>query len=278
MDAKGLSLYIKSIGKHPQLDRKTERELARAVRKNGPDAIGAKKILIESNLRLVVSIAKENQYRGLDLEDLISEGNIGLIKAIDRFDPEQGNKLSTYACWWIRQQIQLAITEQSKTIRMPPHAMDKLRKIRKIASELTNALGRLPTPQEIAEETTLETNKVEEILQWGSPTVSLNEATSEGEETATLDKFLEDEKAENPLNELLKKSDAQWITKILGILTPRESEIIQRRYGIGREEKMTLEDIGEEFGVTRERIRQLESRAMKKLRRKLSSIKTLEDS
>jgi RNA polymerase primary sigma factor len=274
MDATGLGQYLKSIGKQPPLDKDEELALSRIINENIEESPLAKRIMIEANLRLVVSIAKENQYRGLDLEDLISEGNIGLMKAIERFDPEQGNKLSTYASWWIRQQIQLAITEQAKTIRMPPHAADKLRKIRKIVNELTGVLGRNPTLEEVAEETSLTEKKIEEILGWGNNLVSLDH--QETEESSPMESFL-DSGAENPLDELLRKSDAQWASKLMNILEPREREIIVRRYGIGKQERLTLEEIGEEFGVTRERIRQLEQRAMRKLRRKLSKMNFLEE-
>jgi len=275
MDATGLSLYLKSISRQPPLEKDEEQELSRISRKDIPEAFWAKKVLIEANLRLVVSIAKENQFRGLDLEDLISEGNIGLIKAIERFDPEQGNKLSTYACWWIRQQIQLAVSEQTKTIRMPPHAVDKLRRVRRIVTELTAGLGRVPTTEEIAEETSLAGSKIEEILAWGNSTLSLSEGGSEGEENSSIESYLEDEKCINPLEELVKKSDAAWINNLLKILNYKEREIIMRRFGIGKREGLTLEEIGDEFGVTRERIRQLEARAIKKLRRKLKSLKSL---
>lgn len=275
MDATGLSLYLKSISRQPPLEKDEEQELSRISRKDIPEAYWAKKVLIEANLRLVVSIAKENQFRGLDLEDLISEGNIGLIKAIERFDPEQGNKLSTYACWWIRQQIQLAVSEQTKTIRMPPHAVDKLRRVRRIVTELTAGLGRVPTTEEIAEETSLAVSKIEEILAWGNSTLSLNEGGSEGEENSSIEAYLEDDKCINPLDELVKKSDAAWINNLLKILNYKEREIILRRFGIGKKEGLTLEEIGDEFGVTRERIRQLEARAIKKLRRKLKSLKSL---
>jgi RNA polymerase primary sigma factor len=275
MDATGLSMYLKSISKQPPLEKDEEQELSRISRKDIPEAYWAKKVLIEANLRLVVSIAKENQFRGLDLEDLISEGNIGLIKAIERFDPEQGNKLSTYACWWIRQQIQLAVSEQTKTIRMPPHAVDKLRRVRRIITELTSSLGRNPTAEEIAEETSLATEKIEEILRWGNSTLSLNETGNDGEGGSSIEAYLEDDKGVNPLEELVKKSDALWINNLLKILNHKEREIIIRRFGIGRKEGLTLEEIGDEFGVTRERIRQLEARAIRKLRRKLKSLKSL---
>jgi len=273
MDATGLGQYLKSIGKQPPLEKDEELALSKIIKAEVPESPIAKKIMIEANLRLVVSIAKDNQYRGLDLEDLISEGNIGLIKAIERFDPNQGNKLSTYASWWIRQQIQLAITEQAKTIRMPPHAADKLRKIKKIVNELTSVLGRNPTIEEIAEETSLSEKKVEEILGWGNNLVSLDH--QESEESSPMETFL-DSGVENPLDELLRKSDAQWVSNLMSVLEPREKEIIVRRYGIGKQERLTLEEIGEEFGVTRERIRQLEQRAMRKLRRKLSKMNFLD--
>jgi RNA polymerase primary sigma factor len=275
MDATGLGQYLKSISKQPPLDKDEELALSRIIKENIPESPLAKKIMIEANLRLVVSIAKDNQYRGLDLEDLISEGNIGLMKAIERFDPEQGNKLSTYASWWIRQQIQLAITEQAKTIRMPPHAADKLRKIKKIITELTSELGRQPSIEEIAEETSISQKKVEEILGWGNNLVSLDH--KETEESSPMESFL-DSGAENPLDELLRKSDAQWVSKLISVLEPREQEIISRRYGIGKQERLTLEEVGEEFGVTRERIRQLEQRAMRKLRRTLSKMNFLDES
>lgn len=275
MDASGLGQYLKSIGKQPPLDKDEELALSRIIKEDISESPAAKQIMIEANLRLVVSIAKDNQYRGLDLEDLISEGNIGLIKAIDRFDPNQGNKLSTYASWWIRQQIQLAITEQAKTIRMPPHAADKLRKIKKIVNELTLLLGRNPSLEEIAEETSLPEKKIEEILGWGNNLVSLDH--QENDESSSMETFI-DSGVENPLDELLRKSDAQWVSRLMGILEDRERDIIIRRFGIDRQERLTLEEIGEEFGVTRERIRQLEQRAMRKLRRKLSKMNFLEES
>jgi RNA polymerase primary sigma factor len=274
MDVSGLTKYLKAIGKQPPLDKEEELELSRIIKRQIEESDQAKKVMIEANLRLVVAIAKENQYRGLDLEDLISEGNIGLMKAIDRFDPNQGNKLSTYASWWIRQQMQLAITEQAKTIRMPPHAADKLRKIRKIINELTTELGRSPSIEEISEETSLSIKKIEEIIGWGNNLVSLD--NKESEESSSMETFI-DSGVTSPLDNLLRKSDAQWVNNIMSALEPREREIIQRRFGIGKKERLTLEEIGEEFGVTRERIRQLEQRAMRKLRRKLSKLSILEE-
>jgi RNA polymerase sigma factor (sigma-70 family) len=151
------------------------------MRTNGPDAEEAKKVMIESNLRLVIAIAKEHQKMGVDLEDLIAEGNLGLIKAIERFDPDQGNKLSTYACWWIRQYIHQAITDQNKTIRVPTHASSKLRKLKKIMQDLSNKLERNPTIQEVSEETNLTEEKIEKILQWEINSISLHQSNQSDE-------------------------------------------------------------------------------------------------
>jgi len=273
MDTSCLSSYLQNIGGKPQLDKEEEHELARIIQEGGPESETAKHVMIEANLKLVVSIAKEHQQFGMDMEDLISEGNIGLIKAIEKFDPSLGCKLSTYACWWIHQHIHQAISNQSKTIRMPAHAIEKIRRVRTIIAGLTKELERPPTLQEISEETYIPTEKLEEILQWDNKPLSLN-YTDDACETP-LEQLLEDESAKNPFHELLQKSDAVWTNSLMDVLTERERKIIKRRFGFDTNEPSTLEEIGCELRVTRERIRQIESRALKKLRRWLGQLKTL---
>jgi RNA polymerase primary sigma factor len=272
----GLSRYLEKIGDHINLDKDEEKGLTEIMRGGGPEAENAKNVMIAANLRLVVAIAKEHQKRGLLLEDLIAEGNIGLIKAIERFDPEQGNKLSTYACWWIKQCIHQAICEQSKTIKMPPHASEKLRRVKQIMSTMNAETGKAPTVEELSAETSISIKKLEEILRWEVKPLSLNH--QEEDSSAPMEAFIEDEKAVDPAIGLLKKSDAQWIYKLLEeCLNKREQEIIKKRYGIGIGKEATLEDIGKDLGITRERVRQIASKAMRKLRKKSSQIESLEN-
>ena len=244
------------------------------MRENGPDSEEAKRVMIESNLRLVVAIAKENQRMGVDLEDLIAEGNLGLIKAIERFDPTQGNKLSTYACWWIRQYIHQAITDQNKTIRIPTHAASKLRKLKKIMQELALKLHRPPTIEELSEETNLEEIKIEKILQWEINSVSLHQ-TNQSDEEYSFESFIPDEKTLSPLSALFKKNDVEWTEDLLQSLTKKERDVISRRYGLQKNQEQTLDEIGKEFGVSRERIRQIENTALKKLRQRASHIEAI---
>jgi len=271
MEKSLLSLYLKHLSKRPPLDREDERVLSEILQGQGPDAAEAKRVLIESNLRLVIAIAKEHQRMGVDLEDLIAEGNLGLIKAIERFDPTQGNKLSTYACWWIRQYIHQTLTDQNKTIRLPSHAASKLRKLKRITQELSVKLERAPSLEEISEETQLKIQQVEKILRWEISSVSLNQTTNQDEEFS-LENYLADEKENSPLESLLKKNDQDWTNELLDCLQNRERAVGQRRFGLPPYKQETLEEIGDAYQVSRERIRQIETRALRKLRQRAAHL------
>lgn len=274
MEKSLLSLYLKHLSKRPPLDREDEKTLSEIINGNGPDAPEAKKVMIEANLRLVIAIAKEHQRLGVELEDLIAEGNLGLIKAIERFDPSQGNKLSTYACWWIRQYIHQTITDHNKTIRVPTHAATKLRKLKKITQELSFKLERTPSLEEISEETNLKIEQIEKILRWEISSVSLNQTTPNDEEFS-LENYIPDDKENSPLEILFRKNDHEWTSNLLECLSVKEKEVLQRRYGLPPHQEETLEEIGKVFKVSRERIRQIENRALKKLRQRASHLVAL---
>jgi RNA polymerase primary sigma factor len=274
MERSLLSLYLKHLSRRPPLDREDEKTLSEIMNGAGPDALEAKKVMIEANLRLVIAIAKEHQRLGVELEDLIAEGNLGLIKAIERFDPSQGNKLSTYACWWIRQYIHQTITDHNKTIRVPTHAATKLRKLKKITQELSLKLERAPSLEEISEETNLKVEQIEKILRWEISSVSINQTTQNDEEFS-LENYIPDDKENSPLEILFRKNDHEWTSNLLECLSEKEKEVLQRRYGIPPYHEETLEEIGKVFQVSRERIRQIENRALKKLRQRASHLVAL---
>ncbi len=257
-----VKVYLKEIGHVPLLTAEEEIELAVKIAEN--DEV-AKSRLAEANLRLVVSIAKRYVGRGMQFLDLIQEGNLGLIKAVDKFDHTKGFKFSTYATWWIRQAITRAIADQARTIRIPVHMVETINKVKKTNSQLLHKIGRDPSAEEIAEELDMPVDKVREILRVAQEPVSLETPIGE-EEDSHLGDFIPDDDALAPAdaasNILLKES----LDEVLNTLTPREKKVIVLRFGLADGHPRTLEEVGREFNVTRERIRQIEAKALRKLR------------
>lgn len=257
---------MREIVKTDLITPEQEIELAARIAKGDESA---RDHMIRANLRLVVKIAQDYANYGLPLADLISEGNIGLMKAVERFDPAKGGKLSTYAAWWIKQSIKRALANQSKTIRLPVHMVDKVAKMRRIANMLAEELGREPTDDELVEELGIPRQKLSLLKQVSQRPTSLNAPINEGEATDFGD-IIGDDKAVNPLEALTDKNLHGELDDLLGHLDDREHRIIDARFGLGGTRPMTLEEVGREFGVTRERIRQLQNIALKKMRQALS--------
>ncbi len=260
-----LKLYLREISRTPLLTVQEEVELAARIKAGDADA---RAHMIRANLRLVVKIAQDYSNYGLPVTDLISEGNIGLMKAVERFDPEKGGKLSTYAAWWIKQSIKRALANQSKTIRLPVHMVDKIAKMRRISSMLAEALGREPTDEELADEVGLPRRKLAMLKQASQRPTSLDAPINDGESTE-YGEIISDERAENPLEMLADKNLHGEIDGLLSVLDERERRIIDERFGLNGKKPLTLEEVGREFGVTRERIRQLQNSALTKMRRAL---------
>lgn len=261
-----LKLYLREISKTPLLTAKEEVELAERIKEGDEEA---RTHMIKANLRLVVKIAQDYSNYGMPVSDLISEGNIGLMKAVERFDPEKGGKLSTYAAWWIKQSIKRALANQSKTIRLPVHMVDKIAKMRRIAAMMSEAMGREPTDDELADEIGVPRHKLAMLRQASHRPTSLDAPINEGEATE-YGEVISDERAVNPLDMLSDKNLQGELDGLLDILDERERRIIDERFGLDGRKAMTLEEVGHEFGVTRERIRQLQNSALKKMRRALS--------
>ncbi len=255
-------MYLSEIGRVPLIDARKEVELARRIRKG--DA-GAKQQLAEANLRLVVSIAKKYIGRGLSFLDLIQEGNIGLFRAVEKFDPERGFKFSTYATWWIRQAIPRAIADQARTIRIPVHMVETINKLTHTQRRLVQELGREPTVEELAVEMEMDVKKVRHIQKISQDIISL-EAPVGSEEDSKLGDFIEDEEAVNPFDATNRQLRKENVHAMLEYLTPRERKIIEMRFGLKDGIGHTLEEVGKEFNVTRERIRQIEAKVLQKLR------------
>jgi len=257
-------LYLREIGKIPLLSAEEELELAYKIKAGDKDA---KDKMAEANMRLVVSIAKRYVGRGLDLLDLIQEGNTGLLRAVEKFDPDKGFKFSTYATWWIRQAITRAIADQARTIRIPVHMVETINKLLRTQRRLTQELNREPTNEEIAEAMEIEVDKVEHIMKIKQDISSLDASIRDDEEDSVLSDFIEDEDTVSPeesaTNQLLKEQ----VKGILGALTEREQKILKLRFGLEDGKQHTLEEVGQEFSVTRERIRQIEAKALAKLRK-----------
>ena len=257
-----VKVYLKDIGKVPLLT--PDEEISLAIRiKNGDE--NAKKRLVEANLRLVVSIAKRYGGRGMSFLDLIQEGNLGLIKAVEKFDYTKGFKFSTYATWWIRQAITRAIADQARTIRIPVHMVETINKVKKASSYLLHQNGRDPTPEEIAKEIGMTPDKVREIMRVSQEPVSLETPIGE-EEDSHLGDFIPDDEALAPADAASQALLKEELDKVLKTLTPREEEVLRMRFGLDDGHPRTLEDVGDRFGVTRERIRQIEAKALRKLR------------
>jgi RNA polymerase primary sigma factor len=255
-------MYLSEIGRVPLIDARKEVELARRIRKG--DA-SAKQQLAEANLRLVVSIAKKYIGRGLSFLDLIQEGNIGLFRAVEKFDPERGFKFSTYATWWIRQAITRAIADQARTIRIPVHMVETINKLTHTQRRLVQELGREPTVEELAVEMEMDIKKVRHIQKISQDIISL-EAPVGSEEDSKLGDFIEDEEAVNPFDATNRQLRKENVHAMLEYLTPRERKIIEMRFGLKDGIGHTLEEVGKEFNVTRERIRQIEAKVLQKLR------------
>jgi RNA polymerase primary sigma factor len=255
--------YLDQIGKTPLLTLEQETALARRVLK-GDEA--ARQKMIQSNLRLVVRIAKDYDNFGLSLMDLISEGNFGLIKAVERFDPDKGGKLSTYASWWIKQAIKRALASNGKTIRLPVHMVDRIAQMRRVTARLTAEIGREPHNDEIAMAMEIPLSKVVHMQSIANRAASLDQPVGlEGD--ATLGDLVKDESERTPFETLRGKSDNAEIAEMLAVLDPRESEILTHRFGLNGESPLTLEEVGELFKLTRERVRQLQQSALMQLRR-----------
>lgn len=265
-------MYLKEIGKIPLLTSEEEVTLAKAIENNSEEA---RRSLAEANLRLVVSIAKKYVGRGMLFLDLIQEGNLGLIKAVEKFDYRKGYKFSTYATWWIRQAITRAIADQARTIRIPVHMVETINKLIRIQRQLVQELGREPLPEEIAREMNISEDRVREILKIAQEPVSLETPIGE-EDDSHLGDFIEDQEAQAPADaaafELLKEQ----LEDVLDTLTPREEKVLRLRFGLDDGRSRTLEEVGQYFGVTRERIRQIEAKALRKLRHPMRS-KRLKD-
>lgn len=260
-----LKLYLREISKTPLLTVEEEVSLSKRIQKGDEQA---RSHMIRANLRLVVKIAQDYANYGLPVTDLISEGNIGLMKAVERFDPEKGGKLSTYAAWWIKQSIKRALANQSKTIRLPVHMVDKIAKMRRIAAMLAEALGREPTDDELAEEVGLPRRKLAMLRQASHRPTSLDAPINEGEATE-FGEVIRDERAANPHDLLSDKNLHGELDGLLAVLDERERRIIDERFGLSGRKALTLEEVGREFGVTRERIRQLQNSALAKMSRAL---------
>ena len=268
LSAEGVALddpvhtYLKEIGRVPLLTAQQEADLARAAQAGDADA---RRALSEANLRLVVSVAKRYVGRGLPFLDLIQEGNLGLMKAAEKFEPERGFKFSTYATWWIRQAITRAIADQGRTIRIPVHLVENINRVKKTAGELLRKNGREPTVEEIAVQLDLEPDRVRELLQLAQDPISLETPVGE-EEDAHLEDFIQDEEAGVPVDEAGRQLLRRELMNVLKSLTPREERVIALRFGLEDGRSRTLEELGREFNVTRERVRQIEAKALRKLR------------
>ena len=257
-----VKVYLKEIGRVPLLTPEEEIELAMRISENDQQA---KQRLAEANLRLVVSIAKRYVGRGMQFLDLIQEGNLGLIKAVDKFDYTKGFKFSTYATWWIRQAITRAIADQARTIRIPVHMVETINKVIRVSRQLLQSLGHDPSPEEISAEMGMPVDKVREILKIAQEPVSLETPIGE-EEDSHLGDFIPDEGASEPSEAASFTLLQEQLVDVLSTLTPREEKVLKLRFGIEDGRPRTLEEVGKEFNVTRERIRQIEAKALRKLR------------
>jgi RNA polymerase primary sigma factor len=267
----GIKIYLREIGQIPLLTPLEEIDLAARIKKGDQEA---RALMIKANLRLVVKIAHDYVNVGLPLLDLVSEGNIGLMKAVGRFDPAKGGKLSTYAAWWIKQSIKRALANQSKTIRLPVHLVDKISKMRRVSLQMGEELGREPTDDELAEEIGISGRKVSQIKTVSIRPASLDAPISDDDSTE-FGEIVGDEDARTPFELLRDKNLRDGVSELLEVLDDRERRIIFQRFGLDGGKPRTLEEVGQKFGVTRERIRQLQNTALAKLRRALNKKETV---
>jgi RNA polymerase primary sigma factor len=265
-----LQLYLREIGQVKLITPKEEIVLARRIRKGDKRA---REKMITANLRLVVKIARDYEGLGLPLLDLINEGNIGLMKGVERFNPRKGAKLSTYASWWIKQSMMRALANQSKTIRLPVHVVDKVAHIRKAEVKLRTAFDREPTDQEVAEHLGLNPRRIQQYRDASKAPISLD-APIGTDEPQRISEVVADPNAAAPFDRLLRENDTELVQKVLATLTPRENKILAMRFGLDDGKPKTLEEIGERLGVTRERIRQIQEEALNKMRVKITEHET----
>ena len=258
----GVKAYLKSIGNHPRLTAEQERELSVKALAGDHDAINE---LVECNLLLVVSIAKKYYGCGMPLLDLIQEGNLGLIKAAEKYDGSKGFRFSTYATYWIRQAISRALGDQSRTIRIPANMVELLSKVKKATAELTQKLNRAPSEKEIAAHMDIELDKVQTVMDLAQATTSLDTPVDDEGETCMGD-LIADHGAENPMANIIREANSQIIAAVFDTLGSREAEILKMRFGIDADKAMTLEEVGQYYGLSKERIRQIENKAIRKLR------------
>ena len=267
-EQESLNIYLQQISAIPLISVfKEEIELAEKI-KSGDEK--ARETMITANLRLVVKIAQQYSNIGLSLLDLINEGNIGLMKAVERFDPTKGGKLSTYAAWWIKQSIKRALANQSKTIRLPVHMVDRVTQMRRTAAGLSEKLGREPTDEELAAEMNLPVSRISHLKSVSKKPASLDTPIGE-DDSSTLGELVPDEKAKNPFEKLQSKSLIGDVNQVLSQLEPREADIIRLRFGLEGRDPLTLEEVGAKIGVTRERIRQLQEQALRQLRKNMAT-------
>lgn len=259
-----IKLYLREIGQVKLLKPEEEVELAARIKKGDK---AAREHMIKANLRLVVKIAHDYEGLGLPLLDLISEGNIGLMKAVERFDPAKGGKLSTYGAWWIKQSIKRALANQSKTIRLPVHLVDKISKMRRMAMKLQEVLGREPTDDELAEELGITSSRVAQMRTAAIRPASLDAPIGEDDDSNIFSEVVQDENADTPYEMLEDKTVTVMLQDMVQTLDPREATILRYRFGLDGGTEKTLEEVGEKFGVTRERVRQIQNIALRKLRK-----------
>ena len=268
-----IKLYMNEIGKTPLLTVKEEIKLAARIKKGDEEA---EQHMIKANLRLVVKIARDYDNLGLPLLDLIDEGNMGLMKAVTRFDPAKGGKLSTYASWWIKQSIKRALANQSKVIRLPVHLVDKISKMRRVSIHLQEGLGREPTDEELAEEMDMTSAKVSQLRTAAIRPASLDAPVGDTVDSDTLGDLVEDDHVHNPYEELEEKTVNKMLRQLMDTLSSREAEILKFRFGLGGGDIKTLEEVGKRFDVTRERVRQVQNIALGRMRRMIEKMEKYE--